>query len=288
MSASFVIKYDGLDATNHTIDMRKFGEAIVGLDKVINNGLIAISEYRIPKKGERFPLRIHAQEPKKGSFEVAGEIANDIAPVGATVLPLVHEMFYSSASDIVWRWVSWVLNMSGGREKEADPHFVALLELTKEIHRGRTDDSDANRKFLLDVLDRVAAPAKGIVAPVGTSADTVTVAPSRGRMAEEKTTIDEAMADAIRSKERLVVGDMETFTVSVDGFSHDSRTLKIANPDAPEKFMTASVRDPAFTDGDNVYTRAAANRSQLIVSAKPSRSKDGTLRKLYILDAEEA
>lgn len=143
MSNTFAIKYDGLAASEHAIEMRRFGEAIVGLDKVINAGLVALLEFRVPKKGERFPLVIRAQEPQRGSVELFGEVAQTVKPVGS-ILPLVHEMFYTGAGDVIWRWLSWTMNMSGGREKEADPHFLALMDLTREIHKGRAESEEAN------------------------------------------------------------------------------------------------------------------------------------------------
>lgn len=95
------------------------------------------------------------------------------------------------------------------------------------------------------------------------------------------------MADAIRAKEKLEVGDMETFRIRVDGLIHHNRTLKIEHPDVPGKIMTAQVRDPAFAEGDNVYTRAGMHKSLLDVHAKPSRKQDGSLYTIYILDAAE-
>lgn len=282
MSFSFVLKYDGLDADDHTLDVRRFGEAMVGLDTVVNSGLVALAEYRQPKKGERLALRIRAKEPAQGSFEILAELS----PVAmATVLPLVPEIINSAAAEIIWRWLSWVLSMAGGRQNEADPHFAALMDLTKEIHKGRAESEEANRKFLLEVLNHVLPSARGIVAPVGPSADTLMIAPDRATEPREHTTIDVPMADAIRAGEKLTVGDMETMRVRVDGLIHHSKQIKIENPDDPGKFVTAQVRDPAFLESENVYTAAVGVKGYLEVSAKPSRKADGSLHALYILDA---
>lgn len=159
------------------------------------------------------------------------------------------------------------------------------MELTKEIHKGRIESEEANRKFLLEVLDRVLPSARGIVAPVGPSADTLTIAPVADDVIRESTTIDVPMADAIRAGEKLTVGDMETMRVRVDGLIHHSKQIKIENPDEPGKFVTAQVRDPAFLEGENVYTDAVRVKGYLDVSAKPSRKADGSLHALYILDA---
>lgn len=286
MSNKFTISYAGLDADDHALDMRKFGDALVGLDKVISAGLIAVADFREPKKGERFPLRIRAREPEEGTFHIVGELVPVAHGLYVSVLPIVHEVFHKKAGEIAWAWVSWVLKMAGGREHEADPHFTALMELTKEIHRGRIESEEANRRFLLEVLDRVLPQARHVVAPVGTSADTLTIWPGTpDEKTDQATEVDVPSAEAIRSKEKLKVGDMETFIVRVDGIIHHARQLKIEHPTEAGKYLTAQVRDPAFDDPSGVYMKAVASQGLLEVSAKPSRKEDGSLQALYILDA---
>ena len=95
------------------------------------------------------------------------------------------------------------------------------------------------------------------------------------------------MADAIRSKDKLEVGDMEKMRLRVDGLIHHNKQLKVEHPDKPGKFITANVRDPAFAEDGSVYTDAVSQKGYLDVSAKPSRTADGELRTLYILYATE-
>lgn len=281
MSVQVKINYDGLDADAHMLDLKLFGEAAIGMDKLSNMGLIALADFRIPKRGERFPLRIMAREPEEGTFEFVAFLA----PLSASTLPLVHEMFYTGAGDILWHWISWVATVMGGRQNEADPHFTALMGLTREIHRGRIESEDKQRQFLLDVLDRIQPAAKSFVAPVGPSAESVSVGVLEGGRPKLITKIDTPMADAIRSKLNLEVGDMEKMRLRVDGLIHHNKQLKVEHPDFPGTYITASVRDPAFAEGGNVYTDAVAKQGYLDVSAKPSRKPDGTLQTLYILDA---
>ncbi|MGJ8626421.1 MAG: hypothetical protein ACSHXB_05620 [Sulfitobacter sp.] len=285
MSSLLRIHYEGLDADNHRLDLRAFGEAAIGLDRLANVGLIAISDLRFPKNGERFPMRIVAQEPKEASFDWLV----DLAPVGAIMLPIVHEMFHTKASEALWYWISWVTSMSGGRKSEAEPYLAAIVEMTKDIHRGHAASEERTHKFMLDVLDRVQDPARKFVAPVGDSANSVElIADQRDKPLLLTHRIDVPMADAIRSKDKLEVGDMERMRLRVDGLIHHNRQLKVEHPDKPGKFITANVRDPAFSDeGDSIYTNAVARKGYIDVSAKPSRTADGELRTLYILDASE-
>ncbi|KCV82917.1 hypothetical protein ATO10_04887 [Actibacterium atlanticum] len=282
MSTLLKIHYAGLDADKHMLDLRAFGEAALGLDKLANTGLIALSDQRVPRKGERFPMRIVAQEPEEGSFEWVVYLA----PFTAVALPIVHEMFYTKAAEFLWHWISWVTSMVGGRQKDADPHLQVILEMSKDVHKSHAESEQRTKDFMLEVLDKMKSPAKNFVAPVGESADKVSlIADSTEEPLLLTHQIDVPMADAIRSKDKLEVGDMERMRLRIDGLIHHNRQLKVEHPDQPGKFITANVRDPAFSEEGNVYTDAVAQKGILEVSAKPSRTSDGELKTLYILDA---
>ena len=281
MLSTISIKFDGVDADKHSLDVRSLGECLVALDRVTNYGLVSICEYRFPRRGERFPLRVVAQEPKQGSFEILA----DFAPYTSLLLPLVPEMFYSGASDIIWNWLSWIVKRCSGNDREADPHFTELMALTKELHKSQALSEERTQKFLLEALDKMRPVARELVAPVGPSADTLSISnPSNAGL---KTVIDLPMADNIRAGEKLEVGAMETLVVQVDGLIHHSKQLKIHHPELTGKFVSASVRDPAFGELNSPYTRAVANKGKLKVAAKPVRKPDGSLHTLYIMDAQE-
>ena len=77
---------------------------------------------------------------------------------------------------------------------------------------------------------------------------------------------------------------MTMIRVTVDGFTHHNRQLKVIHPDEPNRFVTASVRDPAFDIAPNIYTEAATERRMLDVAAKVTL-KDGRIQRVYIMDA---
>ncbi|RDD60492.1 hypothetical protein [Ferruginivarius sediminum] len=276
----FRIRFEGFEADEHALDMRHLGQSLVGLDRMISTGLIALSDRRPPRRGERFPLVVRAQEPVAGSVEIFG----DLGPlVGA--LPLMQEVIATGASEIIWRWVSWVFLMAGGREKDADPQYTMLMQLTHSLAQYHERSEDKQRQFFLDILDRLHPAARSAVAPIGPSCDRATI-PWVGD-SEEATVVDAPMADAVRSKDKIEVGDMERMRVHVDGIIHHNRQLKVDNPEVPGAYLTAQVRDPAFDTVPNVYTDAASKKGWLIVDARPTY-KAGALHGLYIMNAEAA
>lgn len=274
------LKFDGMDADSHSLDVRSLGECLVAFDRMTNYGMLSLCEYRFPRRGERFPLRVIAQEPRQGSFDIIA----DLAPYTSILLPLVPEMFYTGASEILWNWASWVVKRCSGNDKQAEPHFTALMDLTKELHRSQALSEERTHRFLLEALEKMRPIARDLVAPVGPSANTLSIAnPAKE---DSRTVIDLPMADSIRAGERFEVGEMETMTLTVDGLIHHSKQLKVQHPELTGKFVSASVQDPAFNEVDNPYTRAVARRGRLQVAAKPVRKLDGTLHTLYIMDAK--
>ncbi|RYG55579.1 MAG: hypothetical protein EON56_05425, partial [Alphaproteobacteria bacterium] len=140
-----IIKYDGLDANEHTLDLRLFGESLAGIDRVASAGLIMLTTRRMPKKGERFPLRLKAREPEASSVLIQAVIDN-----AAWALPLAHEIATGVSIDLLTSWFGAVFNLAGGRSKEADPHFNKLMDHLEKV---REDRVELDRALIKDRQD---------------------------------------------------------------------------------------------------------------------------------------
>lgn len=90
------------------------------------------------------------------------------------------------------------------------------------------------------------------------------------------------MADAIRAKEPLEVGDMEKMTLKLDGITLHNRSVKIEMPNQPGRFVTAEVRDPAFDDPHGPYS--AVLGETIVAEVKPMRRPNGDVVKLYVMN----
>lgn len=276
--SSFRVKFDGAMAERHAISMKQLGSSLIGLEGLVSLGLISLSNLRLPKKREAVPLVVVAREPRPGSVEIYGDLAPAVG-----LLPLVNEAISTGSREIIWRWLSWALLMDGGKEQEADPHFLALMELMKMQTDQRGVSEREMREFMLEILDRTYRHTERMVAPVGPSADTLSIGPP-GRPAQ--TEIDVPTAEVIRSNGKITVGAMTEMAIKVDGIIHHSRQIKVENPEEQGKYLTCYVRDPVFEKAPNIYTDAAVSRSWLYATVKPSRNSDGRLVNLYIMDAK--
>lgn len=275
---SLSFKFEGLLADSHVMPMGHLGSALVGFDKIINAGLIAIACERAPKRRERFNVFIAARQPVGGSVVVTALLEH--AP---WMLPVVQDFLVSGGVEASFRFISYVMTHLGGRPKEAERHMHALLDLTR-IHLSARDASEQRHH---ETLRLAISAAAGSVTPVAVSA-VKSVGSSSSRLLVsgpngDGTEVDEPMANAIRSKAGDEVGDLAKFTVKVDGFSHSRRQLKIEHPTQDGRFLSVEVRDPVFEVSPNRYTDAAVNKNEISVLAKPIY-RDGELRTLYIMD----
>ena len=54
--ADFRIVYEGGDADGHAMDMRALALSMLGAERIISDGLIILTERRLPRRGERAPV----------------------------------------------------------------------------------------------------------------------------------------------------------------------------------------------------------------------------------------
>lgn len=224
---------------------------------------------------------VKAKEPRIGSSEIDAFLQT--AP---GVLPFVWSVLTDGTSNYVWRWVSFVLSYLGGRKKEANTHLEEMLNIIRAHGAERQHSQEqwiahdaAWRDKIFAHLDRLVGPAIQAVAPVGPSVRSAGFSAGAAPLLK----VDEPMADAIRSKGELEVGDLQDMTLRLDGFVHHTRRLNVENPEEPGQFLYADVKDPLFEDVPNVYTDAANRKATITVQAKPAY-RSGKLERIYIMD----
>ena len=266
-NADFTISYRGRDADNHRLGVRELGHSLIGVERLIAIGLVTFDTGRMPKRVQRLPLTIQASEPRRGSVEISGYL--ELLP---GFLPFVHEIVMSKMSDVIWHWISGVLLNMGGREQESKVHLEQILDFLNKVDERRHEE--------IMGMQRLFDPSRNIVFPVGNSCGEMIFYTPNG-----KTEIDIPIADAVRSKGKLEVGDMENIRVKVDGFTYHNQQLKVIHPKEPQRFISARVVDPVFLETPNIYTQAATMQNELSVTAKTTL-KDGRIHALHIMDAK--
>ena len=262
------LSFHGGHAREYRMRMRELGESLIGVERIVAAGLRVFETGRLPKPRERTPYVIETI-PKQGSIHIPVLIQEN-----AFLLPLLQDLYLTGITDAIWRWVNGVMHKLGGREPEGDEHLRALERLLdKSMEHSHLEKME---------LIRLSGAARQAVYPVGRSCEFLGV--SNGQSGEESI-IDLPMAQAIRSADRLEIGNMYRVRIRVDGLMHHNKQLKVLHPREPGRFITAKVQDPTFHQTPNVYTDAVATKGYLDVQAKDALRHDGKIHTMYILDA---
>lgn len=277
-TASVVLSYDGLNARNHRIDMRRFGHALVGFDHVITYGVVALIERRIARPRERLEFDVVTSYPKAGSVEALGALMT-VYQAAQGNLPFLIHVIHDTFPDILWHWVSCAFKILGGRKKEAEPHFERIMEFYEKIHLSEKVDREQERSFVLQVIDRLAPRASAVVTPVGKDSEVLRFKrPGSSRVTE----ISVPEAQAVKSKEPLQVGDPREMAVRIDGLIKHTNRGSVELPDEPGRFVNVEIRDPLFEQTPNPYISAMNSEETLQVTAVPT-FKAGELHKLFVM-----
>lgn len=274
------VRYEGGDADQHAIDMRLLGESLIGIDRIVSDGLIAIIQKRVPKRGERAPVLLKAKEPVEGSVDLQG-FFQEAAGLLALGMPLIANY----GSDLIWDWFKGVIYYYTGRRDLAEKCMDSIIELNQQ-HLASRDASEQRHHeerqqwmaALLQTIARLGPAASQAVAPIGTSARKL------GFVAGTKPAIeiDEEIADALREHGEIEIGELQLFMLRVDGFTFHTRKLSVGHPERAG-YLLADVQDPIFDEASNPYAVSAERKALIRVQAKPGY-RSGRLEKLFIMD----
>lgn len=280
MPVTFDVRFDGLEANGHQIDMRQLGRSLIGLDRAISDVAFLATEQRLPRPYEKRSLVVLVEAPTAACVEI-----HALVQAVSGTLPIALQVLDAPGTKYLFQIMSFLLKWRGGKKKEAEAHLMEAYKLLSDDRKHEREsvflNEEAWRNYTSQLVDRLAGPLREVVAPLGIGAETLSI---HGPENEPATVIDVPMAEAVRSNVPLEVGDMTKIRVRVDGVIKHNRKLKVEIEGQPGRYVNAEVRDPAFDTTPNIYTRAVGENSFLEVDAKPTY-RDGDLVKLHIMNA---
>lgn len=262
---AFVVKYEGGDAEQHVLDMRQLGESLIGIERLINTGLYVLEHGERPGHGRVLKSVIRVSTPQPGSLEFVPDLL-------AGVYPLLNESIVQKHIGAILRQLVKIpLLAMGGLEHEAQDRTHDLVEKLLAASERADERRHREQMKVYDLLSHQWAydAARNAISPVGRGCDCMQILDD-----ETSDTITPMMAEAIRTRGSVKIGEPRELSVLVDGFIHRTRQLRVVHPDMPDRLVTAYVRDPAFDVAPNIYTEAASSRKRLRVHARDLRKGD--------------
>lgn len=294
MPEGFHVRYQGGYAGQHEIPARHLAASLTGLDRIVVRSLWAI-ETQIPATRSPSPetvsLNVHAPTP--GCIDISL-----VAGAASVFMPYISSMHAAIRSKLCDHILNFTVLRWGGRPKEADTHLGKALDIIEQhsqtvaqdrIHEREAvyADRQRERENMVALLRAQAELHRGdvakAVAPVGASCRSMTIA---NDVVEFE--IDEATAEAAKSKEELTVSDVIEMTFRVDGIELSSKTLRVFDPDTPNRRVKVHIADPSFDPlnvSENPYDIAVRERRQIRLTGKATRKPDGTLRSFHAIGA---
>ena len=265
---AIIIRYDGLDADRHEIDMALLGESLQGFSKIIGVvGNFAATERIITHK-DAFVLKVVVSPPLSHCFEIMAVLkwVNDIPLITTVVGGLTVAL------------VTYVFQKAAGNREEMRQLRGALDTAIREL--GHRDQTTVDK--LLATIDKMAdnlrSAVRQAVIPIGDTASSITIANQNG---VPQGVFSAADKEAILSETPTSVGKEDIYSVRFTEMDTETGACKVAlDPDAPKR-ISAKITDPAFWVPNNPYVLALASKAMISVSAKPL-IKNGELERLYI------
>lgn len=297
-----VIRFRGADADDHHLDMRRLGQALIGVDRLVTHGLVALETGKFPRGRQPRPLAMRATGPTHGSLEVAAWLV-EVAGVAQPV----YQAYVSAAPELVLSWVKSALMGRAGETRVAmqttERAVKALSDANERLneqarlveenrhqermaaekhgHQERmTAESHRHQEMMLTLsaTPQIAGAAVQIVAAVGRSCDDIILSNDNDELV-----VGAEMATAIRA--RMSTGDVERIRVRVRGLSLERGHVQLQL--SGQQVVPGHVLDPLFPEVPNAYTEALARQSLLDVTVRPVM-RDGQLRSYDVLRASLA
>ncbi len=267
---AIVIRFDGLEAEDHKLDMNLLADSMKGLARIVGVSGNFAATGKVVYHRDVFSLKVLASPPQAHCFEFM------------VWLRWINEnpLITTVAGGLVVTLVAYVFKKAAGDREEMKQLRGALDEAIREL--GNRDQGTIDR--LLTTIDRMAdslRPAvKQTVSPIGETASSITVSDQTYR---HSTSLGTAEKAAILSEPNVEVGKEDAYQLTITELDMETGSCKVALITEGENRTSAKITDPVFGIPKNVYVLAMAAQKVITVRAKPIL-KDGELDRLFISD----
>lgn len=275
LNIPFEIRYEGLDAEDHKIDMAALAESLDGFSRLyaVIGHFISTGQYA--KQMQALNVKAYAQESEAKCFNISAVL--DFA----TSAGLFQGVMGAALTAIV----AYTIHRSSGNKEEMK-HLRDLLEQQLGFSKQVTER-------MMDTIDRLAdglrPSVKKAVSPVGDTCSRIDLYAE----GEKHQTLDQALKDSLASDVDSQITSEKVYAIEISEMDRIKRTCKvrligsdteeITEDDGSPRRINADITDPAALVEPNVYIEAWYKSTKLNVKAK-ALLRNGFIVKLYISD----
>lgn len=263
-----LVRYDGLDAEVHEIEMAGLAESMKGLARIISIAANFGHTQRYLQHKDALSVKVVVRPPEAHCFEIMAFVkwASQNAYVAGTSATLTAGL------------ITYILTYAAGKREEMRHLKDSLDAAIREL--GNRDQAVIEK--LLGTIDRMAESlrpaAKQAVAPIGESVSKLTI----GTPTEpSKITLDLEDKNAIIAESAPEVDDEKKYHVKISELDLENGKCKLRLMDDPAIRYDGRITDPALSMPDNKYILAMSAHAELVVRAK-AVIKDDKIVEIYI------
>lgn len=264
------IRYDGIDAERHEIELSSLATSLDGIARIIGVAGNFAATQRLSLHKDALAVRVMAKPPDAHCFELMAWVkwVAEQPLLSATVAGLTVTL------------VSYVFSRAAGQREEMRHLRGALDEAIRQL--GTRDQGQIDK--LLATIDKMAdalrPAARKAVDPIGKTAGSLSIGSAD---AERQAVIGRAERDAILSESPVEVSEEQDYSILIVEMDMELGSCKVKLEDEPDARYAATITDPAFLVAGNLYVTAMANKRWIRVRAKAT-IKNGGIDRLFISD----
>ncbi|MBF6637009.1 hypothetical protein LLS47_24195 [Rouxiella badensis] len=278
---NFSLRYDGLDAEKHEIELASLGESLKGFSKILATaGTFALTQ-KYSKNVAGQEVKIYAKEARANCFSL-DTVMNFITQ---------SQLFSGSAGAILGALIPYIF-AKNAQKKEEMKYLKDALEKAIEA-LGNKDKGTI--EGLIAVIDKMAGElrpsVRQAVSPIGITCNKISVTSGHGftpAVIDEK---DKEIIDQLDDDEVLGLREYRVFLTEFD--AHRMTAKVIIEGDDSDKRISAQISDPSASKSENPYLISLSrflsfgfdSSAAVKVTAKASVRK-GAISKLFIVDIE--
>lgn len=270
-----LIRYDGLDAENHEIDLALLGESLKGGSRLLGIAAHLVLKGEYVSRSPAMSVKVLASIPQAKCFEIPVHLLYSIP-----ILPLLSQTGRDLAKKAIESIVNFMLAKMSGKTSEAQAAMdvaMAAIEANKDVTLASLDFA---RQAIERAADDQRPAARSFAAPVGPSV--------RSAMIGDRKTaflVNEEARDIIDRPDPVEIGPAQSFTVSISELDIKTGACKVAlHGDNSDRYVS-EITDPVVQNPHNPYSAALDLQSWVKVIAKP-HLRDGKITKLTISDTQ--
>lgn len=275
LNLPFEIRYEGMDAADHRIDMAALAESLDGFSRIYAVVGHYISTGQYAKQMQALNVKAYAQESEAKCFNISAVL--DFASSAG--------LFQGVMGAALTAIVAYVIHRNSGNKEEMK-HLKDLLEQQLGFSKQVTER-------MMDTIDRLSdglrPSVKKAVSPVGDTCSRIDLYIE----GQKHQTMDQALKDSLVDDSESQIISERVYVVEISEMDRIRRTCKVhlVGPDTEEsteedgtpRRINADITDPAALLEPNVYMEAWFRSTKLNVKAK-ALLRNGLIAKMYISD----